>query len=189
MENQPEKPVDLEVAAPLPSDHPTAGKIRLYVIRHAESEYNAAMKTAIRLDRQSFAHEEDRVVKFCPDYIDCGVSEKGYKQCEALREELAKINFKYVIVSPLKRALITTSELFSKHPSNPKVIVEPMMTEMLLSNCDVGGNVLESRTRFNYDFSFLDTVEHKKLWVLDGLPRRNEILKMIEEKTKNKEDF
>jgi broad specificity phosphatase PhoE len=56
-------------------------KVRLYVIRHAESEYNAAMKTAIRLDRETFAHEEDHEVKFSPHYIDCGLSEKGLKQC------------------------------------------------------------------------------------------------------------
>lgn len=113
--------------APTTTD-PNLGKVRLYVIRHAESEYNAAMKSAIRLDRQTFAHEEDRIVKFCPDYIDCGISEKGYGQCEALREELSKINFKYVVTSPLKRALITTNELFSKHPGKPSVIVEPLMT-------------------------------------------------------------
>lgn len=44
------------------------------------------MKNAIRLDRTKFEHEEDRVVKFCPDYIDCGISEKGYSQCEELQE-------------------------------------------------------------------------------------------------------
>lgn len=53
----------------------------------------------------------------------------------------------------------------------------------------MGGNILESVTRFNDDFSFLDKVEHKKLWVLDNLPRRNDIIKMIEERTKGKEDF
>jgi hypothetical protein len=50
------------------------------------------------------------------------------------------------------------------------------MTELLLSNCDVGGNILESCTRFNYDFTFLNKVEHKKLWVLDGLPHGKEVL-------------
>jgi hypothetical protein len=35
----------------------------------------------------------------------------------------------------------------------------------------------------------MDKVEHKKLWVLDGLPRRDEILKMIEARTNSKEEM
>jgi hypothetical protein len=35
----------------------------------------------------------------------------------------------------------------------------------------------------------MDKVEHPKLWVLDGLPRRNQIIKMIAERTNGKEDF
>jgi hypothetical protein len=33
------------------------GKHKFIFIRHAESEYNAAMKNAIRLDRTKFEHE------------------------------------------------------------------------------------------------------------------------------------
>lgn len=63
------------------------------------------------------------------------------------------------------------------------------MTELLLSNCDVGGNILESRTRYNFDFSFLDQLPYKKLWVLESLPRKNEILEMIRKEAKNEEDM
>lgn len=59
---------------------------------------------------------------------------------------------------------------------------------MLLSNCDIGGNILESRTRFNLDFSFLEKVKYKKLWVLENIHRKDDIIKEIESRSKKVED-
>jgi hypothetical protein len=40
----------------------------------------------------------------------------------------------------------------------------------------------------NLDFSFLDKVKYKKLWVLENIPRKNDIIKEIEERCKTEDE-
>ena len=62
-----------------------------------------------------------------------------------------------VYVSPLRRALETCELIFNNHKGSPKIVVNPLFREVILSNCDIGGGILESKSIFKeYDFSFLN---------------------------------
>ena len=51
----------------------------LYLVRHAQSEYNLAQLKAIQSEVESKV-EEDLEVKFDNSLIDCGISSLGQKQ-------------------------------------------------------------------------------------------------------------
>jgi len=93
-------------------------------------------------------------VKYDPSLMDCGISEKGFTQCNNSKLIVQNLNIKIVIVSPLKRALQTCYETFKDHINKPKIIVLPVFREMLLSSCDIGVNYEQSKEQFkDFDFS------------------------------------
>lgn len=49
-----------------------------------------------------------------------------------------------VIVSPMRRALMTCDLIFKGHPNKPKIIVDPDIREVFSSSCDIGGRIYES---------------------------------------------
>ncbi len=82
---------------------------------------------------------------------------------------------KLVIVSPLKRALETCYQVFKDHKNKPKVIVHGKFREMLLSSCDIGSKLEESRKCYpDYDFSYCDVYEIPSLWVVDEMDNKKE---------------
>lgn len=66
-------------------------------------------------------------------------------QCEKAREICKTENVGLVFVSPLRRALETCKEIFHGHSTNPKIVPHPLFREMILSNCDIGAKILESK--------------------------------------------
>lgn len=67
---------------------------------------------------------------------------------------LASYQIDTVIVSPLRRAIQTAHYLFKDHPSKPKMIVNPMVREMISSSCDIGGNLSETMKEYpEFDYS------------------------------------
>ena len=109
---------------------------KIYVIRHAESEANAAMD----LDNPTY-------------YYDAKITEKGEEQAIKAREDLKKIQFDTYICSPLTRTMQTFSIIFP----GKKPLLEPLIREQLYHSCDVGRqpNILKKEFP-EFDFSNLN---------------------------------
>ena len=109
---------------------------KVYLIRHAESEANAAMD----LDNPTY-------------YYDAKITEKGKEQAIKARESLKKIQFDRYICSPLTRTMQTFSIIFP----DKKPLLEPLIREQLYHSCDVGRqpNILKKEFP-EFDFSNLN---------------------------------
>ena len=109
---------------------------KIYVIRHAESEANAAMD----LDNPTY-------------YYDAKITVKGEEQAIKAREDLKKIQFDTYICSPLTRTMQTFSIIFP----GKKPLLEPLIREQLYHSCDVGRqpNILKKEFP-EFDFSNLN---------------------------------
>jgi len=67
------------------------------------------------------------------------------------------LNVKKIYVSPLRRALRTSVEVFKEQENTPQYVAEPRLREGMCSSCDIPSNVLQSRELFSFiDFGFLD---------------------------------
>jgi len=118
---------------------------KIYLIRHAESEANAAMD----LDNPTY-------------YYDARITKKGELQALKTRESLKNINFDKYICSPLTRTLQTFSLIFpDKTP-----IIDPLVREHLFSSCDVGRQPEILKKEFKlFNFSNLN-----KYWWNNDIP-------------------
>ena len=114
-------------------------KKKIYLIRHAESEANAALD----LDNPTY-------------YYDAKITNKGKAQAKLAREVLKNIKFSSYICSPLTRTLETFSIIFP----NKIPIIQPLIREQLYHSCDIGSqpNILKKKFP-KYNFSDL-----KKNW-------------------------
>jgi broad specificity phosphatase PhoE len=109
---------------------------KIYVIRHAESEANAAMD----LDNPTY-------------YYDAKITKRGEDQALKARSILENVHFDTFICSPLTRTLQTFSIIF---PDN-KPIIEPLIREHLFHSCDVGRQPSSLKKDFtSFDFSNLN---------------------------------
>ena len=94
-------------------------KKKIYLIRHAQSEANAALD----LDNPTF-------------YYDARLTNLGKEQTLKTRKKLVNVNFDLMISSPLTRTLQTFSLIFPQPIKN--TIVLPLAREHLDHSCDVG---------------------------------------------------
>ncbi len=91
----------------------------IYLIRHGQSEFNAAFKRG----------DSD------PMIFDARLTQKGIRQAEDTRQSVADLGIRHVIVSPLTRALQTATYIFGE-TMPMQVMAEPR--EKLLHSCDIG---------------------------------------------------
>jgi len=109
---------------------------KIYLIRHAESEANAA----VDLDNPTY-------------YYDARITKRGESQALKAKNVLQNIHFDTYICSPLTRTLQTFSIIF---PDN-KPIIEPLIREHLFHSCDVGRQPSSLKKDFtSFDFSNLN---------------------------------
>jgi len=119
----------------------------VYLIRHGESEFNAAHNDG----------EPD------PMIFDARLTAKGEAQARGARAEAAKLGIQQVIVSPLTRALQTATFIFG---DLVPMKVSPEPRELLTHSCDVGrGPDVLSADFPNLSFDHLDDV-----WWHNGAP-------------------
>jgi len=143
-------------------------------MRHAQSQFNLAQMQALKQETEVRVGE-DLTVKFNPALIDCGISEIGVKQSVEAAEKLKDVDVTLVYTSPLRRCLETTYHIFKDHKNKPKVIVWPLMKEMLLSACDVCDDIETIKKEFpDFDFSLVDEFPEPQLWYIYQL--KNETL-------------
>ena len=98
-----------------------------------------------------------------------------------------------VITSPLRRCLQTTQEIFKNHKNKPKVVVWPVVKEMLLSGCDAADDLETIKSEFpEYDFSYLDNFPVPELWLYyvfcSDPSTSREFISELFEKYPNRED-
>ena len=112
---------------------------KIYLIRHAESEANAAMD----LDNPTY-------------YYDAKITKRGERQAAKARENLKNIEFDTYICSPLTRTMQTFSIIFP----NKKPLIQPLIREQLYHSCDVGRqpNILKK------EFPLFDFSKLKQYW-------------------------
>jgi glucosyl-3-phosphoglycerate phosphatase len=109
---------------------------KIYVIRHAESEANAA----VDLDNPTY-------------YYDARITKRGVDQALKARSALENIQFDTFICSPLTRTLQTFSIIFP----DKKPVIEPLIREQLFHSCDVGRQPNDLKKDFiSFDFSNLN---------------------------------
>ncbi|NQW01451.1 MAG: histidine phosphatase family protein [Rhodospirillales bacterium] len=110
----------------------------IYLIRHGQSEFNAAHAEAPHID---------------PMLFDAPLTALGIEQAKALRQQVAGHRIEHVIASPLIRAIQTAMHIFGDdHP----ITINPDMRENLLSSCDVGSHPNDLKKRFGHlDFDHL----------------------------------
>ena len=109
---------------------------KIYVIRHAESEANAA----VDLDNPTY-------------YYDARITKRGKDQALKARSVLENVHFDTFICSPLTRTLQTFSIIFP----DKKPVIEPLIREHLFHSCDVGRQPNDLKKDFkSFDFSNLN---------------------------------
>jgi len=101
----------------------------IYLIRHGQSEFNAAHAPGL----------PDPMIRDAP------LSAKGVAQAKAARQQAAQLGIRMVIASPLTRALQTAQYIFGgTHQIN--VMTGPH--EQLCHSCDVGRSPAELGSEF-----------------------------------------
>ncbi|MFV2001727.1 MAG: histidine phosphatase family protein [Paracoccaceae bacterium] len=121
----------------------------IYLIRHGQSEFNAAFR----------AGEPD------PMIFDAPLTELGVAQAKAARVAVQKLGIQTVIASPLTRALQTAQHIFGEtHDIN----VRAGPHELLTHSCDVG----RSMQQLQGEFPQLSFDHVADLWWHQGAPNQ-----------------
>jgi broad specificity phosphatase PhoE len=113
----------------------------IYLIRHAQSEANAALD----LDNPTF-------------YYDARITSVGKEQALSVQKKLKNIDFDLMLCSPLTRTLQTFSLIFPTPINN--TIILPLIREHLDHSCDVG----RQPSILQKEFSHLNFDDVNKFW-------------------------
>lgn len=101
----------------------------VYLIRHGQSEFNAAFNSSGK----------------DPMIFDAPLTDKGRKQAEEARVLVADLGIKQVITSPLTRAVQTALCIFD---GIAPITVVDKHRELLLHSCDVGRHPIDLQRDF-----------------------------------------
>jgi len=161
-------------------------------IRHAESKYNLWYKFI-----QNRLTETERTSNFAEilevsqykdkrDFKmwDSPLSKNGISECLKYAEIYSKMPIKVVYVSCLRRALQTAKLLFMFHPNKPKIIVHPLIREIMNLPNDIPGPLNQTISEYkDFDFSLLSKYEIPELHFVYTLnsPDRENLFKYIDE--------
>lgn len=119
----------------------------IYLIRHAQSQFNAVYN----------ADQPDPMIHDAP------LSQLGHIQAAETQALISQLAIRHVIVSPLKRTLQTATLLFGK---TKPFEVNAVVREQLLNSCDVGRAPRHLLREYPHlDFDHLDDV-----WWHEGEP-------------------
>lgn len=94
--------------------------VKILLMRHAESQWNAAQEPLTKVDESGnfIIPDEERIPKMRllkgdRSLVNCVITEKGIKQTQSALENLKKYpNIKFVGSSPLRRCIQTMESLF-----------------------------------------------------------------------------
>jgi len=113
--------------------------VTIYLIRHAQSKFNAVFDLNRSKD---------------PMIFDAPITELGERQALDVRDQVAQLGIKRIIVSPFTRALQTACLIFGE--TRP-FEVHPEVREQVVHSCDVGRPPHELAGDFSHlEFSHLE---------------------------------
>ena len=104
----------------------------IYLIRHGQSEFNAAFTSDPNKD---------------PMMFDAHLTKIGMQQAKSAREQLSNIKIHHVIASPMIRAIQTAMHIFG---DNHPITINPHIREKLAHSCDVGSHPKLLKKMFNH---------------------------------------
>jgi len=173
-------PTATNVSLTSPGVKPQRSELDVILVRHAQSKYNLAQKTAgealaIANGMAPGQYVEDLTVKYDHTYSDCFLTEEGERQCQAAAKQLENEDVGIVFTSPMRRALTTTNEIFKNHKSKPLIIVTPSMSEMIEDSGDVPGDILETQKLFpQFNYEAFKAYPDPSRWFLNEMgPNKN----------------
>ena len=107
-------------------------------IRHGETDYNINFN-------------KNPKIKYDIKYLDGHLNLTGQKQAEKASENFKNLNIELIYVSPLYRTLESAFLIFKNHPNknNIKMIVHPLLTEVISSMNNFTDNIEEKRKIYN----------------------------------------
>lgn len=113
----------------------------IILARHAKAVVNVHKKSA----KHHRDYERLNGIKYDTKYIDSEISEEGWKGIEIFSEKMKDLNIKYVLVSPLKRAMHTAIAGLQEHPNfeNIKFVIFPCLKACLTATMDMTSMSLE----------------------------------------------
>lgn len=141
--------------------------------------------------------ENPKFLKFDMRLADPALSQWGVEQSKKWQNKANALDIKYVFVSPLYRAMLTSKILFETHPhkENIKFIAHPLIRETISSMNDVPAWTLrkvkkefEKIPNMHYDFSLLDELPMPDCWFIYTLqePDRSKLLEKIQKEGQEK---
>jgi broad specificity phosphatase PhoE len=150
-----------------------AGKTRVWLIRHGESEFNAGVDAYFAAnpeeearclrDIASWWEEPDH---FDPATPDAPLTAKGRGQARALPGQVAGLPLELICVSPLSRALETMALAFAEYDPSVPVRVCPRAAERVNSSCDLGSSPAVLKGAFPaVDFGAIEGAGAGEWWV------------------------
>lgn len=149
-------------------------KISVTLIRHCHSKFNLAEAT----------HGFESI-QYNPELIDPELTDLGIQQAKEVSEKLKNKQYDFVFVSPLTRALQTAALLFGNHPTKPKFVVMPSLSEMFLCSSDFGSDYYHiKRTFHEVDFSHVEKLKKPEYWYLECLQSEEWVSSILEEADK-----
>lgn len=162
--------------------------VKIHLIRHAESEYNALASRIgheLNIDPEMYhLFTYSKVIKD-QNIVDAPITAFGIDQCRTLRlnhkDTLDKV--KVVLISPMLRTLQTMRHVFDSinTSNNHKFIVHPGIRERWESQCDIPGKTIANRAEFSEaDFALMRGLldKHGHKWFVQALfnPYKRELL-------------
>ena len=106
----------------------------------------------------------DESRRFNPELCDAHLSDNGINQIKSKQEIINKLNIEKIYVSPYYRALQTVTLVLENHPNrdNIKIIVQPLISEIIFGNQDFLFDIKKTKKDFNknskikIDWSYFD---------------------------------
>jgi len=148
----------------------------IILVRHAESLFNSEI-SKLKQFKNTLNHSEyedsHHKIRFNQDLIDCSITENGKMQCQTAGQELKKngTQISHVIVSPLKRCLMTAeniiNEMGHKNPNfkPPQFVVHPLIFEKIEDSCDLIQDIEKNMKLFSYfDWNMFKGITHAPIY-------------------------
>ena len=87
---------------------------QVILLRHAESKHNEESKSLAAKE-----HTENDVLRNITslDQRDAPITEVGKEQCKAISKITNELDIKIILISPMRRAMETTYNVFKSHPN------------------------------------------------------------------------
>lgn len=148
---------------------------RLLLVRHAQSLANQLTHDGARE-----TGPDTSAVRWRLDLVDCPISDKGREECVEAALSLKEVHIDVVYVSPLYRTLQTCQNLFANHPSNPRIIVQPLAYETMCCACDLSSLFTLPHPEFqHFDWSLMPVSDYWHFAMAD-----NELIREIKQTNK-----